>query len=134
MSNPCSLYRCYGADDSLLYIGITGQGAGRFAGHSEEARWWPLLVRVEVEHFDTREEALEAERIAIRSGRPRFNKVHNWLRAVEPEVPAVPRDGFFCVRCGQFTRRPNRGLRICRRCADEISERSSALFPTDSDG
>jgi predicted GIY-YIG superfamily endonuclease len=72
-----TLYRFYADDDALLYIGIAGSATQRFEQHAKEKSWWPQVTRTELEHFATRREALDAERLAIIAERPRHNVVHN---------------------------------------------------------
>jgi predicted GIY-YIG superfamily endonuclease len=69
-----ALYRFYDAARGLLYIGITGQPAERWAKHRRLAPWWPAAAYVAVEIFPTEWQALDAERAAIRSESPKFNK------------------------------------------------------------
>lgn len=69
-----ALYRFYDAGKQLLYIGITGQPRERWAAHRRKARWWPLAAFVAVEIHPTEWQALNAERTAIRSEHPSFNK------------------------------------------------------------
>lgn len=72
-----ALYRYYDRHGLLLYVGITGRGVRRNAEHNKNAEWWPLVASQEVEHFDTRDLALSAEKSAIERLRPPFNQQHN---------------------------------------------------------
>jgi hypothetical protein len=81
-----SLYRHFAADGSLLYVGISLSWPARTRSHSHSSTWFEQVVRVEIEQFLSREAALEAERSAIKSERPKFNVIHN-----RPEKPARPR-------------------------------------------
>lgn len=82
------LYRYYGPGDDLLYVGISLNAIQRAIDHRRRgASWWTLWERCTVERFDTREQAAQAERDAIRSERPRYNIIHNRSRA---EVYAAP--------------------------------------------
>jgi len=56
-----TLYRFYDVDDALLYIGVAGNPGRRFEQHASHKEWWTDVVRVELEHFATREEAAGAE-------------------------------------------------------------------------
>lgn len=69
-----ALYRFYDRDKALLYIGITGQPIERWAKHRRNAEWWPAAAYVVVEIHTTEWRALHAERAAIRSEQPKFNK------------------------------------------------------------
>lgn len=69
-----ALYRFYDATRGLLYVGITGQPAERWVKHRRSAPWWSDAAYVNVEIFPTEWQALDAERAAIRSESPQFNK------------------------------------------------------------
>jgi len=71
-----SLYRFYGSNNKLLYIGITNNLSARFNQHSQKAKWHHLVVRAVIEHFDSREEALVNEKFAIQNECPEFNIQH----------------------------------------------------------
>jgi len=81
---PVTLYRMY-RDQELLYIGITFNFINRFNAHRKDKEWWLEVNRIETEHFETRERALNAEQAAIRAEKPRYNVVHN-KGNVEPET------------------------------------------------
>ena len=76
-STPTSLYRYYDGRGVLLYVGITGRGATRNHEHNMSKAWWPFVLHQDVTHYQTRGEALDAERAAIRRFRPPFNTQHN---------------------------------------------------------
>lgn len=89
-----TLYRFYGEEHELLYVGISGNPGRRFSQHARDKPWWHLVAESTMEHFATRAEALEAERAAITSERPRYNMVHNHSRPAAP-VRVV------CARCDE---------------------------------
>ncbi|MFH8531579.1 GIY-YIG nuclease family protein [Streptomyces tendae] len=68
------LYRFYGANKQLLYIGVTGQPRERWPAHRRKAAWWSLAAYVAVEIHPTEWQALNAERAAIKTENPQFNK------------------------------------------------------------
>lgn len=72
-----ALYRFYGHDDALLYVGITASLPGRLARHRGDKPWWSEVARISVEHFPDRQSVLRAETGAIRTERPRYNKQQN---------------------------------------------------------
>lgn len=72
-----ALYRFFGADDALLYIGITINPGSRWRSHSKDKPWWHEVAKVTVEQFDSREAVEVAERAAIQAERPKYNVVHN---------------------------------------------------------
>jgi len=69
-----ALYRFFDADKRLLYIGVTGQPRERWPAHRRKAKWWPLAAYVAVEIHPTEWQALNAERAAIQTENPQFNK------------------------------------------------------------
>lgn len=69
-----ALYRHFDAGGTLLYIGITVDLEQRVRGHEQTSDWLALSARCEVEWFDTRREAEGAEREAIRTEQPLFNR------------------------------------------------------------
>lgn len=72
-----SVYRYYDRSDILIYVGITSGGILRQRQHNYSKEWWPLVVRQEVDHYPTRDEAHAHEIDLIRVFKPPFNKQHN---------------------------------------------------------
>ena len=62
----CYLYRHYDPAGDLLYVGTTLSPLRRHEKHFAGAEWRHLIVRILIEPFASREEALEAEEHAIR--------------------------------------------------------------------
>lgn len=73
---PHALYRFYGANGALLYVGMTADPGARWKTHSKGKSWWHNVAQVRVEHFLDRTSAEVAERRAIRSEHPRHNVQH----------------------------------------------------------
>jgi hypothetical protein len=71
---PAELYRCFAEDGSLLYVGISVSAASRMGQHKGYSGWWRLVARIEVEHYQTRTAAREAELEAIRTESPAYNR------------------------------------------------------------
>jgi hypothetical protein len=69
-----TLYRYYDKDWNLLYVGITSSAHGRGVQHSRTAPWWLDVAYATIRHFGSRNTALAAELLAIRSEHPRFNR------------------------------------------------------------
>lgn len=68
------LYRHYDEAGRLLYVGISWSSIARFAaGHRQRASWAERTVRIDIERFPSRGEALEAERRAIAEEEPLHN-------------------------------------------------------------
>lgn len=69
----CVLYHFYDCRDKLLYIGQTLSFSHRMRQHSEK-HWWNEVVWIKVDHFDSREELIAAERDLIFYRKPKYNK------------------------------------------------------------
>lgn len=76
------LYRCFDAEGNLLYVGATKNVFQRIADHQAHSYWFRHVTRVEIQHFDSRKEALAAEAMAITLENPKHN-------TVTPRVPGV---------------------------------------------
>lgn len=71
------LYRAYGPEDQLLYVGISGNWSERLHAHERTSEWMELAEWVKLERYATREQVEKAEREAILTEAPIFNKMHN---------------------------------------------------------
>ncbi|MGX9855758.1 hypothetical protein ACR03S_10015 [Limimaricola variabilis] len=67
------LYRHFSSDGDLLYVGVSLSTVARLAQHRLYSGWFEDIARVEIEKFSSREAALAAEAIAVRTERPRCN-------------------------------------------------------------
>ena len=67
------LYRHYGFDGKLLYVGVSNNILNCWTSHKRKATWADLVAVITVDHFATREDAEDAEAHAIITERPRFN-------------------------------------------------------------
>jgi excinuclease UvrABC nuclease subunit len=65
------LYRIFDADDVLLYVGCTANIATRIPNHQNTKPWWTQVARIEVEQFNSVEQARTAERHALLTELPR---------------------------------------------------------------
>lgn len=83
------LYRHFDENGCLLYIGISLNVVGRLSQHREHSGWYRQIRSVSVESFPTRQDAVAAERAAIKMERPKFNVIHN----KETEKPTGVGDG-----------------------------------------
>jgi predicted GIY-YIG superfamily endonuclease len=72
-----ALYRFYDRTDVLLYVGITMDLGSRMKQHKRDKPWWAGVANITVEHFPTRDEALAAEKRAIKEEGPLYNDQHN---------------------------------------------------------
>lgn len=71
-----TLYRLYDEQDNLLYIGVAWDVRQRFYQHKADKVWWNDVVRYELETYSDRDSVLQAERLAIQSELPAYNKVY----------------------------------------------------------
>lgn len=93
------VYRFWGHDKELLYVGKTSlwQRDQRLASHEREQPWWDEVDTnaTTFEWHTTEAEAFQAETDAIKTEKPRYNKIHNtknpWrrLRVVDTEEGAA---------------------------------------------
>ncbi len=90
------IYRFYGADRELIYLGRTGSDPTfRWKQHRKNSAWWPLAAFVSIERVDGDRDQLDAiEKAAIRAEHPRFNKIHTKSRS---SFMVFPRDGVQAV-------------------------------------
>lgn len=70
------VYRHYGARGVLLYVGMSLQVLMRTRQHSIRSLWFDEIVRIDITRYDTRAEALAAEKDAIATEKPRHNIMH----------------------------------------------------------
>ena len=77
MSTKTALYRHFDADGVLLYVGISNSAMKRLDEHRAASHWSLDIARVELKWFETRDEALSAEREAIMNESPRHNIHHH---------------------------------------------------------
>ena len=75
-----AVYRHYDAAGVLLYVGCSGNVIFRTATHATTAVWFQEIVRIDVQWFDSAEEACEAELVAIQTENPVHNKYGKLMR------------------------------------------------------
>lgn len=81
---PYAVYRLYGADGVLLYVGIAWNLPQRMEDHAANKWWWWMVARRTMIWYPSELEARAAEAIAIDIENP----LHNDVRpAVGPTVP-----------------------------------------------
>jgi hypothetical protein len=104
VSDPHFLYRCYDADDRLLYIGCTAWPSGRITQHRQDrrnkaSRWLQVsMTRYEVEGpFPSLHAGLLAEDRAIAAEQPLFNRQGRRI----PGWQVVPRVAEYLISIGQ---------------------------------
>lgn len=97
------LYRFYGADDQLLYVGITNKPGQRWEAHMRLQPWWPQVQRQTSEWHPNREAAADAEIVAIREEGPLHNRRHATSAGLNP---LTLQTAWTCTACGWTTEDP----------------------------
>lgn len=86
MSNDINvLYRFYSACGELLYVGITNDPWRRFSQHRSQKDWWSEVSTICQQSFLTVDQLKVAEKKAIQSENPRYNKQFS-IQHSEPEI------------------------------------------------
>ena len=80
------LYRHFGKDNSLLYVGVSLTTVKRLAEHRRGSSWFGEIIRIDIEKFKSREDALAAEQKAIKKEKPRYNVHHQDRAKIEKEL------------------------------------------------
>lgn len=76
METKTYLYRAYGHDDALCYVGITKNFDVRLRTHITDKPWWKTEVSyINVRIYDTRAEAELEESKAIATEIPKYNEI-----------------------------------------------------------
>jgi predicted GIY-YIG superfamily endonuclease len=69
------VYWMYAADDTLLYVGMTGRLRERLKRHYLTQPWIDEVARIDAEdEYMDKDAAYYAEQMAIRRWRPKYNK------------------------------------------------------------
>jgi hypothetical protein len=76
VTNQNILYRAFGSDGALLYVGATTSIGDRVKAHSRTQPWWDEASNITLERYDTLEALLAAEKAAIQIEAPRYNTMH----------------------------------------------------------
>jgi len=71
-----TLYKFWNKD-ILLYVGISLNVFARLSQHRRDKEWWDEVTEITVKHYDTREEALDAEAKSIKTDGPKYNIAMN---------------------------------------------------------
>jgi len=77
VSVPTDVYLHFGANNVLLYVGITSRQSRRQDEHRDTKSWWRDITRIEWLHFSDRDRAAAMEEMLIRVFRPAHNVVFN---------------------------------------------------------
>lgn len=89
------LYRHFDENEGLLYVGISLSTFNRLSQHKDHSGWFKKIKNVTIEHFETREEAMAAERKAIKSENPKFNiAMRKTMVEIEKEQKALTQEQY----------------------------------------
>jgi predicted GIY-YIG superfamily endonuclease len=80
-----ALYRHYDKNNHLLYVGISLNPLKRLTEHksSASAKWVTAIAHITVEWFPSLSLAETAERLAIQTEGPTYNRAWSWAPAME---------------------------------------------------
>lgn len=94
LPTPTHLYRFFGTDNRLLYVGITHYPSARFSQHKNH-KPWSEIRRIELETFPDRQSAEIAERLAIQQEGPLWNVVYAGEKFIsdDPKPQTTTPDG-----------------------------------------
>lgn len=67
------LYRHYGDNDALLYVGISLNVGLRLKTHETGSVWFNEVKKITIEHYASREDVMRAETEAIINEKPKYN-------------------------------------------------------------
>lgn len=81
------LYRFFSAGGELLYVGITNDPWRRFSQHRSQKDWWADVSTICQQSFTTLDELKCAEKRAIQSENPRYNKQFATTDQVQASAP-----------------------------------------------
>lgn len=82
------LYRHFDHNDELLYIGISLSALSRLSSHMSVSHWAETITKVTIEKHPTKQDALRAEREAIKNEKPKHNIIHKPTIAEEEAAAA----------------------------------------------
>ena len=77
MSGQLALYRYFDDSDRLLYIGRSGDVGSRDRAHISRSEWMQFAAGSAIKRYRTLKEISDAERKAIETEHPIFNKQYN---------------------------------------------------------
>ena len=85
------LYRHFNAANELLYVGISLSTVVRLSQHKEGSKWYSDIAKVVIENFESRQAALDAEKIAVQSENPKHNvQLKKKLKELNKEIRRSP--------------------------------------------
>lgn len=100
---PTALYRFYDNTGRLLYVGITHALERRWQAHKQKQLWWLDVARKEHVWLPSRAEAEAAERTAIETENPMWDKSRSpvWYMTAYDNPRRDPREEAFVSHAAQ---------------------------------
>lgn len=95
-TRQCVVYRCYDANDRLIYVGASSSMERRLICHRTQAWWYGLVFRITYELHEDMDAAFAAESAAIIAERPAFNLAQRRGRPSSKPVPLSAADAQVC--------------------------------------
>lgn len=81
------LYRMFDDESNLLYVGISLDVIKRVKAHQKKY-WWNEVVNIRLERFNSKEELMAAEILAIKNEGPKYNIQHNETNCqIQSQIP-----------------------------------------------
>jgi len=80
------LYRHFDEWGNLLYVGVSLSTIQRLSQHKHQSHWFNSIHTITIQQFSSREEVLEAERIAIQKEEPQHNLNLNLFKNGTPPI------------------------------------------------
>ena len=80
------LYRHFDEWGNLLYVGVSLSTIQRLSQHKHQSHWFNSIQTITIQQFSSREEVLEAERIAIQKEEPEHNLNLNLFKNGTPPI------------------------------------------------
>ncbi|QDF19934.1 endonuclease [Mycobacterium phage ThetaBob] len=74
------LYRIFDSSEQLLYVGASLHIFQRISSHRKNILWWKDATTIRMERFDSEQELLDAEVMAIQFERPLHNVIYRGFR------------------------------------------------------
>lgn len=94
MSEITELYRYFDKDSNLLYVGISKNAIARQSQHQGSSHWYNKATSSTIERFKSRDDALSAEKKAIKNENPIHNVIHakkKNLKGIKPFLAGMKR-------------------------------------------
>jgi hypothetical protein len=92
---PTALYRLFGEDNALLYVGISDTFGRRWHEHAHSQPWWLEVRRQSIDWYPSRQDAEDGEAEAVKNEHPQHNVTYNLggsddrARSMDPRIRAV---------------------------------------------